>query len=100
MQAEYSRVAINDIDAIADTIRKDRPSETVRFLNGVERTVARLQVAPESAALYESDHTELEGLRVCQVRRFKRYLLFYRVRDNSIIIERILHSARNLEDLL
>jgi toxin ParE1/3/4 len=100
MQAEYSRVAISDIDTIAGTIRQDRPSAAVRFLNSVERTVAKLQVAPESAALYESDHTELEGLRVCQIRRFKRYLLFYRVRNNSIFVERILHSARNLEDLL
>ena len=100
MQAEYSSVAINDIDAIADTIRQDRPRAAVRFLNVVERTVARLQVTPESAAQYESDQTELEGLRVCQIKGFKRYLLFYRVRDNSIFIERVLHSARNLEELL
>ena len=39
-------------------------------------------------------------MRMTSVRGFKNYLLFYRVRDVSIFIERVLHGARNLEDIL
>jgi plasmid stabilization system protein ParE len=76
-QAEYSRLAANDIDAIADHIRRDRPRAAVRFLNAVAKTVVRLLAAPESAARFESDNPELAGMRMTSVRGFKNYLLFY-----------------------
>ena len=91
---------MSDLDEIADTIRQDRPRSAVRFLDAVERTVQRLLDQPESAGLFESDNAELEGLRVCLIRGFKKYLLFYRVRKNMIYVERVLHGARNIEELL
>src|SRR5436190_14929757 len=100
MQPEYSRRALSDLDEIADTIRQDRPRSAVRFLNAVEKTVQRLLDQPESAGIFKSDHAELEGLRVCLIRGFKKYLLFYRVRETSLCVERVLHGARNLDELL
>jgi toxin ParE1/3/4 len=100
MQPEYSRRALIDLDEIAETIRKDRPRSAVRFLNAVERTMQRLLDQPESASLFESDNPELEGLRVCLIRGFKKYLLFFRIHENSIYVERVLHGARNIEELL
>jgi toxin ParE1/3/4 len=100
MQPEYSRRALSDLDEIADAIRQNRPRSAVRFLDAVERTVQRLLGQPESASLFESDKVELEGLRVCLIRGFKKYLLFYRVRQNMIYVERVLHGARNIDELL
>jgi toxin ParE1/3/4 len=100
MQPEYSRLALSDMDEIAETIRQDRPRSAVRFLNAVQSTVQRLLEQPESAGLFESENVELEGLRVSLVRGFKKYLLFYRIQENSIHVERVLHGARNLEELL
>ena len=91
---------MSEIDKIANTIRQARPSAAVRFLDAVEWTVQRLLAAPGSAALFESDNLELEGLRVTLVKGFKNHLLFYRARGDSICIEHVLHGARNLDALL
>ncbi|MSQ96343.1 MAG: type II toxin-antitoxin system RelE/ParE family toxin [Gemmataceae bacterium] len=100
MQPDYSRLALRDIDEIAESIRKDRPRSAVRFLDGVKKTVQRLLDFPESAGRFESGKPELEGLRVVLVRGFKKYLWFYRIHIESIFVERVLHGARNLDDLL
>ncbi len=100
MQPDYSRIAMRDIDEIAESIRQDRPRSAARFFHAVERTVQRLLDFPESAGRLESDKPELEGLRVVLVKGFKKYLLFYRIHSESNFVERVLHGARNLDDLL
>ena len=55
---------------------------------------------PGVGGLWESDNPGLAGIRVSRIRRFKNYLIFYRVLDDGIEVVRVLHGARDIERFL
>jgi plasmid stabilization system protein ParE len=55
---------------------------------------------PEFGAKWESDDPQLQDLRVCLVREFRKYLLFYRITGDEIIVVRIIHGHRKLPEAL
>lgn len=63
----------------------------------VQATLVNLLKQPESGRLrFPNDH-ELHGIRSCQLLKpFHRHLLFYRLVDNLITLERTIHGARDL----
>jgi toxin ParE1/3/4 len=41
----------------------------------------------------------LHRLRVCPVHGFRNYLVYFRSTDDGVVIERVLHGARDIESL-
>jgi toxin ParE1/3/4 len=70
-----------------------------RFLRHVELTVEALVDSPDVGLRWSSIHNRLTDLRVSKVRRFPNHLIFYRPCESGIEIVRVLHSARNIEQL-
>jgi len=69
-----------------------------RFCDSVEATLEMLASHPEMApraGFLESPETRLWSLH-----RFPNHLIFYRVDGHSVILLRLLHSARNLPALM
>jgi toxin ParE1/3/4 len=81
-------------------IGQDNPSAAERFLAAVERGYARVLDFPGLGApvLYQSP--SLQGVRKWAVPDFRNYLIFYREQDYGIEVLRVLHGARDLEDIL
>ena len=78
------------LDAYAYLVTRN-PSAADRFLNDVEATAELVREFPEMGR----DRGGLSaGLRSFRLRRF-RYVLFYRVTDNGILLYRLLHGARD-----
>src|SRR5262245_15895724 len=100
MNLRFSTKAFLDVDSIAERIQQDSPRSALRFIEAAEATAENLLLFPEFGAAWESDDPELQGLRLCLVRDFPKYLLFYRLKGDEIIIVRIIHSHRNLPDAL
>ncbi len=96
-----SRIALRDLDKIADYIqRKGRPKQAIRFLKAAESTFHRLVTVPNFGTAYEPAKPRFAGLRYCPVGRYKSYVVFYRPTPDGIEVLRVLHSSRDLEDLL
>lgn len=85
--------ANDDVLAIAAFIAADKPSAAIRWLDDLDETIARLACQPYLGEAVE--HLAPGMRRHC----FGNYLLFYLPIDDGIELRRVLHGARQIEDL-
>lgn len=94
MRVRLSRRAELDLIEITDFIALDNPERARQFEDKLLEHAHRIALAP----LGYVERRELrEGLRSCA---HGAYVIFFNVDDQGVRIERILHSARDLEPLL
>ncbi len=90
--------AVRDIDAHASYLARHASDAVAsRFLGMLASLMLRILETPELGPRWESDSPALQGLRFRSPRKFRNHLEFYRVTDDCIEIERVLHGARDLE---
>lgn len=89
-----------DIDDTVEYLGQDNPDAARRFLTATEQTFQQLLVTPGLGQVREYLNPKLRGLRSWRIRRFERWLTFYRPTDDGIEVVRILHGARDLAPLL
>jgi len=70
-----------------------------RWENAVTATLLRILKGPRSGQLCHFKSEELRDVRRAFVGGFSKHLLFYRFRDNELLVLRIVHGARDLESL-
>lgn len=71
----------------------------VVFLEQLERTYQSIKQTPTIGSLLDAfAGTTFERLRVCTVKKFRNYLVFYSVHEQEILIERILDGRRDFLD--
>ncbi len=85
--------AKRDLAEIACYIANDNPTAAERWLDSVDRLLRLIAKNPEMG---ESVNHLKQGLR-----RYThgRYLLFYKPQPSGILLYRVLHDARPIEDL-
>lgn len=54
---------------------------------------------PLSGSPREFSNPQFHGIRMWIVKGFENYLIFYRVTEKAVEVIRVLHSARDLEEL-
>lgn len=86
----FSPKARQDLIEIGDYIAKDHPANARRFVGKLVDQCNRIGRAPHGYAARED---LVPGLRMAAV---DRYVIFFRVLDGVVRIERVLHGARNL----
>ncbi|QQP90392.1 type II toxin-antitoxin system RelE/ParE family toxin [Skermanella sp. TT6] len=74
-------------------IAKDSPRMAEQFVSGVRETFKTLAKSP----LLGRERDDLG--REIRMFPFGKYLIFYRSRDDGVLIVRVLHGARSLPDL-
>ncbi|MCI5078473.1 type II toxin-antitoxin system RelE/ParE family toxin [Oricola sp.] len=94
MRLGYSPAARHDLIVIGDYIHADNPAAAIRFVDELEARCAKLVDFPE-LGVERSDIAP--GLRAI---RFRAYLIFYRLEDGPIRIERVLHGARDIAAIM
>ena len=62
-------------------------------------TCLRLVDFPRGGVPYDCGIERLKGLRRVPVKGFENYLLFYLPRENGIDVIRVLHTARDIDNL-
>ena len=91
----FSPLAEADIEAIGDYIAQDSPRNALRFIDGLRVQCQKIVRAPMA---YVARPELGEGVRSCA---HGRYVIFFRPGIEYIRIERVLHSARDIQpDLL
>lgn len=91
--------AYNDLIDISGYIAQDSIEAADRFLIAAQETFERLAMTSELGSLCPFKNPMAEGIRVWPIKRFKRYLVFYRAESNGINVVRILHGARDWQAL-
>jgi toxin ParE1/3/4 len=71
-----------------------------RFFAEAEATFARLAGLPGMGTRYEHDHPALADLCCFPVSRFRNCLVFYRPVADGIEVLRVLHGARDIDNIL
>ncbi len=90
---QKSSRAETDLEAIADFIAVDNLDAAIRWSDDINRTFELLANHP----LLGED---VSGLQLGTRRQvFGSYLIFYRPTDDGIVIVRVLHGARKIENL-
>jgi toxin ParE1/3/4 len=70
-----------------------------RYFAAVDGICAMLVKQPNAGVAYDSGIAGLEGMRRFPIRGFENYLLFYLSRPGGIDVVRILHGARDIDNL-
>ncbi len=86
--------AEEDVVEIWSYIADDNPSAADRLVDRFSETYEKLAYNPGMGVKQEQYRT---GLRCFPV---GKYIIFYTVTDEDLVIYRVLHGARRLEDLL
>jgi toxin ParE1/3/4 len=90
----FSPLSRQDLIEIADYIAKDNRANSLRFLAKLQDQCTRIGQAPLG---YVPREDLAPGLRMAAV---GRYVIFFRVVESSVRIQRILNGARNLPVVL
>ena len=86
--------AVQDLEAIGDFIAVDDPARAVSFIDELRALCGRIAERPRA---YQRRDDLAPGLRQAV---HGRYLVLFTADEAGVVIERILHGARRLEDLL
>lgn len=86
--------AIEDLEAISDYIAADSPANAIAFVDALLDLCARIAENPRA---YRRRDDLGEGIRQAV---HGRYLILFTDRDRNVVIERVVHGARRLEELL
>jgi toxin ParE1/3/4 len=89
-RVRYQPAAESDLFDILLTIATDHPPAAMAFREKLEASVQRLSPHPFSAPAREHVRPGLRGLSV------GRYVVYYRVAKDDVLIVRILHMARDV----
>ncbi len=94
MKLVLSPRAAEDLEEIGDYIARDNPERALSFVAEIEARCRKLLAAPEA---FPGRDDLLSGARMAT---YGRYLIFFRVLDDTVRVERVIHGARELRDLL
>lgn len=95
MRVILSQPAVSDLEAIALYIAQDSPLRAETFVD--ELIHAAYELADRPHAYQVVPRFEAFGIRR---RPYGHYLIFYAVRDDHIVIQRILNGAQDYEAIL
>jgi toxin ParE1/3/4 len=94
MRLVFSPKASLDLEEIGDYIAKDNPARALSFLGEIETHCHKMADMP--TAFPKRDDLS-PGLRMAV---HGNYLIFFRIQDDTVRIERIVHGSRQLHELL
>ena len=94
LQVEFAGAAEADLEAIADYIGRDNPKRAAAFIRELAARCRRIACQPRAFTLREEFGA---GIRTVA---HGSYLILYAERDGKLVIERIVHGARDLNNIL
>lgn len=94
MKLVLSPKAVEDLEEIGDFIARDNPERALSFVEEIEQHCDKVaetpQAFPEREDIAPSMRMAVHG----------KYLILYRIQSDVVRVERIVHGARRLSDLV
>jgi toxin ParE1/3/4 len=88
MKIRWAEPALFELEASTLYFREFAPFVAPDFAASIEKALLQLREHP-----YSAQETEKPGIRRLYIRRF-RYLIFYTVEEDQVVILHIRHAAR------
>ena len=98
-QIRFREVALRDIDAITDYLEKIDPDLADRFEASVQEVAALALKYPGLGRTLEALPPSLREARFLIPRGFRNYVVYYLPVATGIDVLRIVHGARDLEQM-
>jgi toxin ParE1/3/4 len=97
----FKDAAINDILEQAEWYEQKADTNLgARWERAVSAALIRLAQLPNSGTRCTFASESLKGIRRVSIAGFPKHLVFYRIDKSDVVILRIIHGARDLENLL
>jgi len=96
-EIRYLKTAECDLYGIFDYISQDNPTAAADLLERIDHSISRLASNPYLGVVPKDLRLKNKGYRMLVV---EKYLVFYIVKNETVQVRRILHSARNYNFLL
>ena len=91
------RIAEDDLVEIVNYISADRPSAAEALASKIEKNLNSLSKNPHLGRMPREDELARMGYRYVVI---DNYLAFYTIEEESILVHRIIHGARDYLQLL
>jgi len=95
----FQRKALEDIEEIVSFIAQDSTKAAKNFRDTLEQTCVLLAEMPDMGMARDFKNPTLTNIRLWPLKRFEKYLIFYRVQGNTLNIIRVVHGVRDLPTL-
>ena len=89
--------AARDLYRRASYLHDDSPATAARFVRAADAAFRKLAQFPYLGGSCEFRNPAFADLRVFQIKRFPRDLVFYRPIPGGVLIVRVLHSSQDFE---
>ena len=96
-QIRFLRIAEEDFNEFVSYIAAENPAAANSFATKIEKNLELLSENPLMGRIPRDEEIRNLGYRYLIV---KNYIIFYTIEDKTILIHRILHSARNYKSLI
>ena len=93
----YLPIAVDDLVSIFDWIANDSLANADAFIKKLDRHILNLKSHPLLGRIPRDEKLKNFGYRVIII---ESYLVFYIVRDKTVVIHRVIHGSRNLSDII
>ena len=93
----YLPIAQDDLISIFDWIAKDSPGRALSFVEKIDKRIGALAQSPHLGRIPRNQRLKEYGYRVLIL---DSYLVFYKIRNQTIEIHRVVHASRNLDHLI
>lgn len=100
LRLQWSAKSRLDIIDAAEFIERDNPDAAYRFVGAVEKAGQSLLEQPLRGAKRVFENPRLNEVRAISVPGFRRWLVFYRPRSNTVMVLRVLHGMRNVASIM
>ncbi len=91
------QIAEEDFTEIVSYIAADSPSAANTLANEIEKNLELLSDNPKLGRIPRDEEIRNLGYRYIII---QNYIIFYTIDERTILVHRILHSARNYKSLL
>ena len=97
---QLSHTAQQQLNEIWDYIAQDNPNAARAVIEAAFSAFRKLAEMPEMGRERDFGNPELQGQRYSTIFEFPNYLIFYFPTGSGIDVSRVLHGARDLEELM
>jgi toxin ParE1/3/4 len=87
-----------DLMGLCDYLDASNPDVSMKFFDAARSTFVALARMPMIGQQYGASETQ--SLRKWRVKGFRQYLIFYRIKSETIEIVRILHGSQDVDSIL
>ena len=96
-QVRLLKIAEEDFTEIISYIAADNPNAASKLADKIEKNLELLSDNPKLGRIPRDEEIRNLGYRYIVI---QNYLIFYTIDERTILIHRILHSARNYKAIL